>query len=287
MLNQVLKDKEYLVLDGGLATTLELNGYILDRKLWSAWNVVSNPLSVIGVHTQFIDAGCDIITTSSYQMSFEGFHEKGFSREQAIMFLRRSTACGVAAREMMKFKKSSMVAASIGCYGAHLGDGSEYIGRYGKSVDELVEWHERKYTILVGSGVDLVACETVPCVAECQALIKVTSRYAQGFNSLSCTDAASPNLSGWISCACNSQTTLNSGEPFEDALRVMSDVPHELQCPVVSTWGLGINCSNPEYISGLLDVIHDVGLKNRPIVVYPNRGESRLCVTLDYTYSLL
>lgn len=41
--------------------------------------------------------------------------------------------------------------------------------------------------------------------------------------------------------------------------------------------GLGINCTNPEYVSDLLDIMAAVvGSKSKsshPIVVYPNKGE--------------
>jgi homocysteine S-methyltransferase len=34
-----------------------------------------------------------------------------------------------------------IVAASLGCFGAFLADGSEYTGNYGKNKDFLIDWH--------------------------------------------------------------------------------------------------------------------------------------------------
>lgn len=71
-LRRLIDDKGCAVLDGGFATTLETTGYKLDNKLWSGYAPVDNPAGVTEVHKQFIAAGADIVTTCSYQMSYEG-----------------------------------------------------------------------------------------------------------------------------------------------------------------------------------------------------------------------
>ena len=62
------------------------------------------------------------------------------------------------------------MAASVGPYGASLADGSEYRGDYGLSVDELRAWHRPRLAVLAEAGADLLACETIPCLAEVEAL---------------------------------------------------------------------------------------------------------------------
>ena len=132
LLNEALEEKEYLVLDGGLATTLELDGHVLDRDMWSAYTAATSPLSIINIHERFFDAGSNIVISSSYQMSYEGFSKKGLSRnpsdanDPANQFLRASTAYGITARETLPSNRRNhaFVASSVGAYGAHLGDGS-------------------------------------------------------------------------------------------------------------------------------------------------------------------
>lgn len=132
LLNQALEEKKYLVLDGGLATTLELDGHVLDREMWSAFTAVTSPFSVINVHERFFNAGSDIVISSSYQMSYEGFMKKGLCHTPSDMsdpanhYLRASTAYGITARETLNSnrRKHAFVASSVGAYGAHLGDGT-------------------------------------------------------------------------------------------------------------------------------------------------------------------
>ena len=276
----LLKDKEFLILDGGFATTLELHGHVLDKKLWSAYTTVQSPLSVVDVHEKFIQSGSDVIITSSYQMSYEGFRAKGYDALQTDGFLRRATACAMAACHNMSPRHTAVVAASVGCYGAHLADGSEYSGCYGLSVAELMSWHQRRFEVLCSSGADAIACETVPSLTECTALRNTIALQVQTMQD----GPHSASLSGWLSCSCRSGQLLNSGEPFEDAVRTLCDPPHEVESPPLSRWGIGVNCTSPEYVMDLLDVIQDAGGPGggRPVVVYPNKGPPPL-IPLTHT----
>lgn len=69
-----------------------------------------------------------------------------------------------------------LVAASIGCYGAALADGSEYRGHYGDSIGHrgLREWHKERLDVLAGAdGVDFLLFETIPCLAEVRAVLSL------------------------------------------------------------------------------------------------------------------
>lgn len=209
-LESIFESKGYVLLDGGLATTLQLRGEELDELLWAAGPLLTDPSKITDTHREFYDAGCDIAITSSYQMSYEGLQAKGCDRNTTNSLLQLSTDC---AREAARTFTNKLVAASIGCYGAHLCDGSEYFARYGKSVSELREWHHDKFEILAASGPDLIACETIPCVDEVKALTQV----------LSSSPSNSSHCKAYISVACNSSMTLTSGELVEDYLRAIFD----------------------------------------------------------------
>ena len=68
-----------VVLDGGLSFPLEEKKISLDKKLWTAALLVSNPELIKEVHLNYIKAGAEIITTSSYQASFKSLKEIGFN----------------------------------------------------------------------------------------------------------------------------------------------------------------------------------------------------------------
>lgn len=73
-------------------------------------------------------------------------------------------------------RRRPLVAASLGCYGAALADGSEYRGDYGVTMGQqgLKEWHRERLELLAGAdGVDLVMFETIPCLAEVRGILSL------------------------------------------------------------------------------------------------------------------
>src|SRR5439155_1149993 len=64
------------------------------------------------------------------------------------------------------------VAASVGPYGAALGDGSEYRGDYALSVGQLRRGHTFGIQVLADVGPDALALETVPCLTEAEARVE-------------------------------------------------------------------------------------------------------------------
>lgn len=67
----------FIVLDGGLATTLEARGCDLRDPLWSARALLEAPEAILDVHRAFLEAGADCIATASYQATIEGFVARG------------------------------------------------------------------------------------------------------------------------------------------------------------------------------------------------------------------
>ncbi|MDN5803852.1 MAG: homocysteine S-methyltransferase family protein, partial [Microlunatus sp.] len=164
------------VLDGGLATELEAAGHDLSGSLWSGRVLRDDPGAIQAAHVRFFDAGAQVATTASYQLSFAGLARVGVDRSAAEALLQRSVRVAAQARARASDPDSCWVAASIGPYGAALADGSEYRGDYGRSVAELRSWHRPRLavlgaTVLAEDGADLLACETVPCLAEAEALL--------------------------------------------------------------------------------------------------------------------
>ena len=165
-------DDTVLVADGGLATELEARGNDLSDSLWSARLLMDAPEQIRHAHLAFFRAGAVIATSASYQASFEGFARRGLDRCAAAGLMRRSVSLAHAARaEMAGDGRARWVAASVGPYGAALADGSEYRGRYGRSVRELTAWHRPRLEVLAEAGPDVLALETVPDIDEAEALM--------------------------------------------------------------------------------------------------------------------
>ncbi|KAF6165722.1 hypothetical protein GIB67_012619 [Kingdonia uniflora] len=176
-----------VVVDGGFATQLERHGAKINDPLWSALCLIKEPDLIKKVHLEYLEAGADILVTSSYQATLLGFQSKGLSIQEGETMLRKSVKLAVEARDMFwemmqKIPKHeynrALVAASIGSYGAYLADGSEYSGCYGPdvSLDKLKDFHRRRLQVLMEAGPDLLAFETIPNKLEaqvCSSLIKI------------------------------------------------------------------------------------------------------------------
>jgi len=115
------------------ATHLEdaLSQSISSGPLWSASLLDSNPSSISQAHSDFLQAGSQIIGTANYQASFEGYEKIGYSREKSIELMK--LAVDLASQERDRFverrkekgRGKPLVALSLGPYGAVLQNGSE------------------------------------------------------------------------------------------------------------------------------------------------------------------
>lgn len=237
-----------LVLDGGLATELESHGHDLRDALWSARLLADDPDAIVAAHRAFFRAGADVATTASYQASFDGFGARGVDRADTTRLLRRSVALAARARdEVAGDGRRRFVAASVGPYGAARADGSEYRGRYGRSVAALAAWHRPRLDVLVDAAPDLLAVETVPDADEAQALVTVL--------------AGSP-VPAWLTYSIDGSRT-RAGQPLAEAFAVVADAPEIV--------AVGVNCCAPDDVGPAVATARAV--TGKPVVVYPNSGE--------------
>lgn len=245
-----------VVLDGGLATLLERHGHDLSSHLWSARLLRDDPRAVERAHREFFTAGAEVATTASYQVSFEGFGADGVDRDEVEQLLRRSVALAAAARDAVA--PDGWVAASVGPYGAVLADGSEYRGDYDLDVAGLRAFHRPRLDVLastVGNGADVLAVETVPCLAEVEAVL---------------AEIDGSGVPVWLSLSAAGGRT-RAGEPLDEAFAMAADVGE-----VVAT---GVNCTTPADAGAAVPLAGARG----PAVVYPNSGQGWDAVARAWT----
>lgn len=234
------------VLDGGLATELEAQGHDLSGALWSARVLDQHPEAIGAAHRAFFAAGAQVATSASYQASFEGFERAGVDPVKAATLIRRSVTLAQSARDEMR-PDDGLVAASVGPYGATLADGSEYRGDYGLSVAALREFHKRRLDTLATTGADLFAIETIPCLAEVEAL---------------CAEMAGTGHPAWLSLSIRDGRTCN-GESLEEAYAMAAEVDEIV--------AVGVNCCIPGDVSAGLEAARRV--TDKPLVAYANSGK--------------
>lgn len=233
--------KDFILLDGGLATALEDLGNTFKSELWTGELLKSAPDQIREAHAAFVKAGAKVIITSTYQVSFPGCIAKGWTHKEVVDALKLSV-------QLARDAGAPLVAASVGPYGAFLADGSEYRGNYQVTEEELIDFHKERLEILIGCKPDYLAFETIPELREARVILNL-------LKSLNNT------IPIWMAFSCKDELHLSSGELFSEAAKLSKDLGADF---------VGINCTSPEFVTSLLQSASEYG----PFVVYPNAGKT-------------
>jgi homocysteine S-methyltransferase len=255
-LEDLLAARPVVILDGALATELTRRGADLFDPLWSAKCLIEQPGLIRAVHVDYFKAGADVATTATYQATFEGFQRRGMDREAAAQLMRDAVKLAMEAREEFwavpanrEGRRHPLVAASIGPYGAMLADGSEYRGHYTRSDDQLRDFHRLRLEVLAGSGADLLAFETIPCLREALILAQLLEEF--------------PSMSAWVSFSCQDGSRNCEGEDIGACAAALQ--------PYSQIAAVGMNCTRPEFVESLLRRMRE--RTGKPLLAYPNSGE--------------
>lgn len=260
LIEKILHTQKVIVTDGALGTELEACGCDLKNKLWSSNVLINNPEIIAKIHTSYLKAGADCISTSSYQSSIAGFIEHGFNAEQAYALIRKSSEIAVAARDEFwdtltdtecAARVKPFVVGSIGPYGAFLADGSEYRGDYVLDKAVLFDFYRPRIQALLEGGAELLGFETLPSSGEALIILELLEHEF-------------PTAQAWFAFSAKDRLHISNGEPIENVIQAVA--PHDA---VVS---IGVNCTAPQYIDSLIHLIAQNTQK--PIIVYPNSGEN-------------
>lgn len=251
---QELEKHRPIVLDGGLATELEVQGAVLHESLWSAALLHSNPEAIVKAHLAYLEAGATCIISASYQASRRGLMTLGVTASQADALIVRSVKLAREARRRFladnpATERPILIAASVGPYGAALHDGSEYVGAYGVSKAAMRKFHAHRLELLDSSGADILACETIPDFQEAVVLCELLRK------------TATP---AWLSFSCRDGRHISDGTPIRECAALFRDHPTVL--------AVGVNCTPPQFITSLIQELRE-SVPDKAIVVYPNSGE--------------
>lgn len=249
---EILKSGNPILLDGGLSNELEALGMDLNNSLWSASMLMDNPDAIKTAHLNYLKAGADIIITSSYQASVQGFKAVGLSKDPSRALIIKSVDLARAAIEefIPGNNNRPLIAASIGPYGAAMADGSEYHGKYGITDEALMDFHKHRLNLLDNTDADILACETIPSLQEARVLHDLLLEV---------------NTPAWISFSCKDGGHANDGTKIEELALLFKDHPTVL--------AIGINCTAPQFASELIERIKST-TPHKAIITYPNSGET-------------
>jgi len=235
-----MKKSPFTVVDGGLSTALEALGHRPSGLLWTAEMLLQHSADIVAAHRSFVEAGAEVIITSSYQASQRGFTQAGCSPSEARRLLASTT-------ELARQSGALKVAASLSCYGAILGDGSEFNGCYDLPWSEVRRFHRERIEVLADTGPDLFAIETIPSGTEAEIILEELQ---------ACTSTPA-----WVSFTCQDHKRTWSGEALAQAVSRLNAAP---------LLAVGVNCTAPHLVSPLLESLASVS--SIPLLAYPNRG---------------
>lgn len=273
------------VVDGGFATQLAKHvGESVDGDpLWSARFNYTQPKAILDTHYDFLQglsillfftsklqiiiiaAGAAIIITNTYQASVEGFtqHLK-LDEDQSLELIKSTVQLAHLARdrymsENVDLETVPLIAGSIGPYGAHLHDGSEYTGSYADYIsrETLKKWHRVRMEAVVEAGVDLLAIETIPATLEMEALVELL-------------EEEYPEMKYWLSFQCRNEREVAHGENFAEACLYLW---HNKILNKKNVLALGVNCVSPGFVTPLFTSLNGNREEKLPLIVYPNSGE--------------
>ena len=252
-IKNLLNQKNFIIVDGALASELQRRGCDLNDSLWSAKVLFEQPELIRQVHYDYFKAGADCAITASYQATPLGFAKKGINLNDSIALIQKSVELAQQAKQQylseLDQPKPLLIAGSVGPYGAYLADGSEYTGAYQLSEEAFMEFHYVRIKALIDANVDLLACETLPSFTEIKALTKVIKQF--------------PKISCWFSFTLKDDQHLSDGTPLSLVVEYLNNIEQ-----IAS---VGINCIALEKVTSSLNVLNK--LTSKPLIVYPNSGE--------------
>ncbi len=240
--------KEIKLLDGSLSYPLEKQGYDLNKKLWTGDALINDPNVIKKIHKDYLVAGVDFISTSTYQISYRVLKEMGYNLNEIKDIFKRSVDLVQDAIEETKIKRKVKIVGSYGPFGASLSDGSEYTGKYKTSDEIIMSYHIDNMNIIKELDIDIVLYETIPCLREIEILSKVVEEYKKEV---------------WISFTCNKDLEFRDGTSIMKACKIISSIEN------IST--IGINCFSPLLAEKAIKKLKKNS--NKKILIYPNSGE--------------
>ncbi|KAH8263623.1 hypothetical protein KR044_011772, partial [Drosophila immigrans] len=293
--NQSRERRRILVKCGGFSSQLARNvtEQVDGDPLWGSRFDDSHPSAVIQTHLDFLRQGADIILSNTYQSSVEGFmRHLGKTRQESVQLIEKSVSLALQAKSIYLEEVAASngnvapsmpwVLASIGPYGAHLHDGSEYTGSYANLVtaQQLQDWHTTRIETCLQAGADGLAVETLPCQLEAVAVTElILTKFPETrfWVSFQCKVSAVVTLHKFsinIPLTWQNETSLAHGESFAQAALAVWQlvVAHNAQSRLL---GIGVNCVNPSHVTPLLKSLLAAKPTDAtiPLVVYSNRGE--------------
>jgi len=161
-------NKKPLIMDGAMGTELMRRGIELPLPLWSSIANIEEYDHVATIHKEYIESGCNVITTNTFRTTPRTFMKAGYTDADALKLSKKSFKMAVKAAKNAKNAKNILIAGSIApledCYVP-----SEFPGK-------IIAKNEFQFlTDMVSkSGVDIILFETMGSYKEIETALQVS-----------------------------------------------------------------------------------------------------------------
>ena len=209
--------------------------------LWSAGALRDHPDVVRAIHTDYVEAGADILVANTFRSNVRALGNAGLLDQGEALNRRAVELAGEAAKGGSPDRKDPIwIAASVApvedCYSPELVPDEK----------TLADEHSRMASWLAAAGVDLIWIETMNTVCEAKAAAKAAS------------DTGLPMV---VSFVVKENGDLLSGEPLEEAVEAVEPF---------DPLALGLNCIPPGGLTRNLPRLR--AATDRPLIAYAHLG---------------
>jgi len=209
-----------LILDGAMGTELKNRGIDIPLPIWSADANLEHPEIVVNIHSDYISAGADIITTNTFRTTTWTYRRAGHTPTKAKERARDSLLTAVECAQNAS-NKTVQIAGSItsveDCYSPDKFPGKTVAEDiYG----ETLEW-------MMDGGVDLILFETMGNIHEVTLAMDMTQYLP---------------IPLWLSLIMKDNSRILDGTPIQDLLSMIHEF--KVDCLLTNCNQLGTTLSS-------------------------------------------
>ena len=244
-IRQALRER-ILILDGAMGTVLQGRGLQGNSELFN----LTNPEAITEIHSEYIKAGAEIITTNSFGANRISQAELGLADRAADM---AEAAARLARKAADKAGRKVWVAGSVGPTGKSLtlpqNIGDPVFRPY--SFDEMASAYEEQIRALIAGGVDLLLLETCFDALNAKAAIYAASHIdniPEIMVSLSLGDKSGRSLTG------------QTPEAFYRSIQHCSPLSFGLNCSLGSRDMIPLIAEVARFVDGAVSCYPNAGL---------------------------
>ena len=214
------------IIDGALGSELIRKGLTLPEHIWSAEANIMSPDVVKNIHSEYIDAGANYITTNTFRTTPRAYQKTGIDDKKVVKMAKKSLLCAVElAKEAADntTKVIGSIAPLEDCYAPKKFPGknvaiSEFI--------QLGKW-------LAVAKVDILLLETMNSLVETESALI-------GIETL--------DLPIWVSFVLKDAEHLLSGDSVIDTLEMIKH--HSVDC-------IMLNCNSLDLTINAVEILVD------------------------------